>query len=90
MRLTLLVPASSRHYKTLLIKENMQGVYRHLNQFTRASLPHLRTSSCNFDHKVHKVYKHLDSVLEGEEGQGSKVVVASSRKSPTPARTKGT
>ena len=37
--LTLLLLQSSRHYKTMLIKENLQGVCRHPHRFTRAPLP---------------------------------------------------
>ena len=46
-------------------------------------------SNCNFDRKVHKVCKHLDGMLGVKEVQGSRAVVASSRKRPTPMRTKG-
>ena len=67
VRLALLLLASSRHYKTLLTKQKLQGVYHHPDKFIRTPLPLLRTSSCNFDSQVHKVFKHLNGAL-GEGG----------------------
>ena len=89
VRLALLLLTSSHYYKTLLTKENLQGVCRHLDRFTHVSLPHLQISSCNFYHKDHKVYKHLHGVMGGEEAQASKAIVASSWKMPAPARMRG-
>ena len=89
VRLALLLLASSRRYKALLTKENLQGFYRHPDKFIHASLPRLWTFSCNFDSRVHKVYKNIDGVLGGtEEAQEPRVALASSRKRPTPVKKK--
>ena len=77
VRLALLLPLGSRHYKVLLTKENLQSVYQHLGKFSHSAL--LQIANCNFDCKVHKVYKRLDSALGGtEEVQGSRAVGVSS------------